>query len=109
MRLPLELSNCTVDMEEVASVKYCSTDRRTSLCTRAQFKATVLQNQRLIVALRSGHVLDLRGEDAAVFNSVFSKQVKGRLQLAQANVIAWRKQIEENKDTPKESEGTPDD
>lgn len=81
MKLPLELSTCTVDLEEVAVMKYSATDRRTAFVTKEQFKCLDLRHKRLLVTLRSGRVLDLREGDADVFASVYGKKVQGEISI----------------------------
>jgi len=95
MKLPLELSDCTVDLEEVAAVKYYTTNQGLSPVTREQFEAALVMNKRLLVTLRSGHILDLRQADAGVFASVFGKKCK---EWVNEQILAWRKQFEDNKD-----------
>jgi len=65
-----------------------------------------LRRKLLLVTLRSGHTLDLREGDAAVFNSVFGKKVK---EWVNEQVLVWRKQFEDNKDLPKGDKDTLDD
>lgn len=102
MKLPLELSSCIVDMNEVAAVKYYVAKFGLSPATQGQFEAALVANKRLLVTLRSGCTLDLREGDAAVFASAYGKKVK---EWVNEQVLAWLKQFEENKDAPDPGHG----
>ncbi len=97
MKLPLELSCCIVDLDEVAYVTYhLAAISVSQTITVEQFNAKPLGERQLSVILCGGKGFTLFGEDAAVFTSVFRKQVK---EWVNEQVLQWRKEFEENKDT----------
>ena len=100
MRLPLELTCCIIDLDEVALMEYCKDDLTLEHhplipIWRAQFDALDLLEKKILVELRSGCIRVFTGEDAAVFANVFGKQVK---EWVNEQVLQWRKEFEENKD-----------
>ena len=96
MKLPLELSCCIVDLDEVAYIVYHLTLVPVSqIVTVDQFNARPLGERQLTVALRGGKTFTLFSEDAAVFVSVFRKQVK---EWINEQILVWQKGFEENKD-----------